>query len=169
MKAKVDFITNSSSANFILYVQTTDKTKDLFVDSIKYFLEQYLIDYGWNLKQEQEQRLKSLKDTVKRYKKDFTKNDTSEFTKMYLKDLKTHIKELEEDPEYYKKHLIDNVISSIKQTTPNVFTITYFTSMLNDMVDDCPHYMATLIFEYVRGNGIKYGIENLKLEIEDDH
>ena len=165
MKVKVDFITNSSSANYILYITSLDRTKDLFIDSLKLFLEQYLISYGCRLKNKQEKDLKEYQESLKKLKKT-AKNKRTPFTERTIEQFQETI-EMLKDPEYYKKSLIRNVVSNIECLTQRRYVIREFTSMLNDEVKDCPHYLMVLMLEYLKGNGVKYGIEHLFLEIDD--
>lgn len=47
MKFKADFVTNSSSASFVLYFASTDKNLDSFRDNFNRYLEEYLQQYKY--------------------------------------------------------------------------------------------------------------------------
>lgn len=111
MKLKTSFITNSSSANFILTA-----IRNVSRDEFSKFLDEFKLNYCKEF-------------SGQRY--------TSE---------------------------LNNI--SIKYERVNKVVFNYWTSMLNDEVEDMPHFMKHFIVKYLM-NQLK-GITDLKLEIESD-
>lgn len=111
MKCKNSFITNSSSANFIL-TATRDISRSEFVD----FIDKFKIDYC-------------------------SKFSGSRFTSE-----------------------VNNI--TIKYLKESKVIFNYWTSMLNDEVDDMPHFMKYLIINQMMTDAPI--LSNFKLQIESD-
>ena len=47
MKVKIDFITNSSSANFLLYIESTASTEEDFRKDMKKFVKDFFNERNW--------------------------------------------------------------------------------------------------------------------------
>ncbi len=117
MKIKLDFITNSSSASFILYIQSDLTDIECFKIYIKRLMDRFII---------------------------------------------------EEEVSDYDKNRINKAIENIEQLTPNTYSMSDFTSMLNSIIDDMPRYMIWLILENMAHGLLKYGIRNITLKLEED-
>jgi hypothetical protein len=59
------------------------------------------------------------------------------------------------------------ILATVSQISTNIFSVEDFTSMLNDLTEDLPHYMQHLIMLYITGEAIKYGIKSVKLKVMD--
>lgn len=108
MKIKKSFITNSSSASFIINIYS-DIYNDLdnFKEFFKYCLnDNYLISLEY------------------RYKK--------------------------EELTWIKDH-IDDIIGSIKRVGPYHFEVEDFTAMLNDVIEDLPKWLTSLLILKAQG------------------
>jgi len=47
MKIKIDYVTNSSSASFLLYIESTARDEEEFIESFNKFLEDYNEENRW--------------------------------------------------------------------------------------------------------------------------
>ena len=158
MKTRIDYVTNSSSASFIMYIESTVNNIDDFKNDMQNFISDYIKEYWWKFKLQDD-------ETRRMYEKWIEEAKTSEH-KIYYKQ---SLDEFNSD-ETSRETVLRNVINATaSQISTNVFSIEDYTSMLNDLVDDLPHYMQRLIMSYVTGESHKYGIKSIKIKVVDDH
>ena len=156
MKVRLDFVSNSSSASFLLYIESTADTEDQFRKDMKFLLKDYFDARGYWYEEKDKE--------IERIHKERMKEST---------DLKTQ-KALEEAYETWKSRKpmsqrIQAEVMQAKQIATHVFEIESWTSMLNDLPDDLPDYFKYLMYLYVTGDCVKYGIKRVTLRVISDH
>jgi len=156
MKLKIDFITNSSSANLLLYIESTASTEEDFRKDMKKFVKDFFNERGWWYEAKD-------KEMEEKYKKFMEEAKDEKTKKMYKDTLDTW--------KYGKSRSqrVEAEIMQAKQIATHVFEIESWTSMLNYLPEDLPDYMKHLIMLYVTGDAIKYGIKRLTLRIDSDN
>ena len=118
MKLKSDFVTNSSSASFILFIEATTTDLEEFRELFQKFM-QFFLDYMDGRK----------------------------------------------DVHFWNPASIERV--EVEHAAANVFMVTDSVSMFNDQ-NDLPRYMRWLLIEHaLRGPIPQYGIQSLKLKVEE--
>lgn len=156
MKVKIDFITNSSSANFLLYIESTASTEEDFRKDMKKFVKDFFNERNWWYEEKD-------KEMEEKYKK-FMKEAKDEKTKKMFEDTLDSWKRGKT-----RSQRVEAEVMTAKQIATNVFEIESFTSMLNYLPDDLPDYMKHLIMLYVTGECVKYGIKRLTLRVVSDN
>ncbi len=158
MKTKIDFVSNSSSASFIMYIESTVNNIDDFKNDMQKFIDDYFKEYLWKFKLQDDNEKQNYEKWIEEAKDEKTK-------KYYSDSLEKFINNNTSRETVLKNRLLD----AISQVSTNVFSIEDFTGMLNDLTDDVPHYMRYLIMLYITDDSIKYGIKGIKLKIVDNH
>lgn len=156
MKSKIDFVTNSSSASFLLYIESTASTEEEFRQDMKSFLKDFFDARGYWYKEKDKQM-------EEKYNKLIEECKDPESKKAYKDALKTW-----KSREPFSKRIEAEVMQA-KQIATHVFEIESFTSMLNYLPEDLPDYFKHLIMLYVTGDIIKYGIKHLTLRVDSDN
>lgn len=157
MKTRIDYVTNSSSASFIMYIESVVNNIDDFKNDMQKFISDYIKEYSWKFKLQDD-------ETKRKYEKWIEKATTTEWKKVYQECIDKL------DNETRREDALRKIINEkASQISTNVFSIEDHTSMLNDLVDDLPHYMQRLIMSYVTGESHKYGIKSIKIKVVDDH
>lgn len=160
MKTREDFVTNSSSASFIMYIESTVNNIDDFKNDMFKFITDYIKEYWW--------KFKIQDDNVKRMYEKLIEEAKTDEQKIYYKDSLFEFDNKEDAPS--RETLLKNTINATaSQISTNVFSVEDFTSMLNDLTEDLPHWMQHLIMLYITGESGKYGIKSVKLKVVDDH
>lgn len=173
MKAKLDFITNSSSASFILYVTSEATNLDDFNLKWNDFVNHYINTYFYELLPEVKEWIESQKSAMKQKKyleKVIENNEATEYEKFQYNYVYSNIKPSDDlsDHDVMKIMLGEMNTNFISN---NVFTVTNNTMMLNDLIEDLPNWMKYLIILNNMGDPklLKFGIQNVKLEVDKDH
>jgi hypothetical protein len=171
MKIKSDFITNSSSASYILYIESSAKNLNEFKMFWKKYQQFYIDSYRYRLDQKIKEYRKILKKSWKKkleIDKKVKNGTASEMEKIFnLMREPTNPKDLSDD------ELLNQVLdfhTNIELIVGNVYSVEYFTSMHNDL-DDIPKWMKELIIL----NNMKspelmvLGFKDVRLEIKKDN
>lgn len=172
MKTKLDFITNSSSASFILYVTSEATNLDDFNLKWNDFVNHYINTYFYELLPEVKEWREARKINVeqKEYlEKVIENNEATEYEKFQY-SIYSHIKSSNDLTDYDVMKIILGEMNTDFDSN-NVFTVTNNTMMLNDLIEDLPNWMKYLIILNNMGDPklLKFGIQNVKLEVDKDH
>ena len=128
MKTKIDFVSNSSSASFIMYIESTVNNIDDFKNDMQKFIDDYFKEYLWKFKLQDDNEKQNYEKWIEEAKDEKTK-------KYYSDSLEKFINNNTSRETVLKNRLLD----AISQVSTNVFSIEDFTGMLNDLTDDVPH------------------------------
>lgn len=156
MKVRLDFVSNSSSASFLLYIESTADTEDQFRKDMKFLLKDYFDIRGYWYEEKD-------KEMERKYKEMMESVTDEKSKKVYKEALETWKS---------RKPMSQRIQAEVmlaKQIATHVFEIQSWTSMLNDLPDDLPDYFKYLMLIYVTGECSKYGIKRLTLRVESDH
>lgn len=156
MKTREDFVTNSSSASFIMYIESTVDNIDDFKKDMQKFVNDYFNAFEWKFVLEDRKIQAS-------YEK-WMEEEKSEEIKQHYKD---ELDEFNNNKISREFVLRTTILATVSQISTNIFSVEDFTSMLNDLTEDLPHYMQHLIMLYITGEAIKYGIKSVKLKVMD--
>ncbi|HQQ39744.1 MAG TPA: hypothetical protein PKY72_05545 [Bacilli bacterium] len=172
MKVKLDFITNSSSASFILYVTSTENNLKDFTTKWNDFVEHFININSY-----------SLQERVKKYRKSLKKLNKEK------KELEEKIKNGEALPQqekfynvFYSHVKTDNNLSdhdimkmllgemSCNHISENTFSVVHSVTMLNNLFEDLPSWMTYLILlDHMKDDQLlEFGIKSIKLEVDED-
>lgn len=173
MKAKLDFITNSSSASFILYVTSEATNLDDFNLKWNDFVNHYINTYFYELLPEVKEWRKARKINVEKkeyLEKVIENNEATEYEKYQYNYVYSNIKP-SNDLSYQDVMKIMLGEMNTNFISNSVFTVTNNTLMLNDLIEDLPNWMKYLIILNNMGDPklLKFGIQNVKLEVDKDH
>lgn len=156
MKTKLDFITNSSSASFYLYIECNAETEEQFRKDMKSLLKDYFNARDYWCEEKDEEMERKYKEMIE----SATDQKSKDFYKKALENWKS------------KKSMsqkIEKEVMQAKQIATHVFEIESWVCMLNDLPDDLPDYFKYLMYLYVTGDCVKYGIKRLTLRVQSDH
>jgi len=169
MKIKVDFITNSSSASFILYIESTAQNLEEFEKCWEKYINYFTSSYKYRLHENVKKWRKSLQGSWKEKLKADKKIKEGKATKLE----KTFFGLM--SPPVDPKNISDDEIMkmvlgemTINQVVGNVYSISHFTSMFNDY-NDLPKWMIELIVmnNMKSGELLDFGFKDVKLKIDD--
>ena len=170
MKIKNDLITNSSSASFILFIESDVNSLEEFEQCWNKYIEYYVAEHNYKLMKEVKILRENLEKSWK-YKLEIDekiKNGTATWIEKSLRGLSDTI-----DP---KNILDDEIIKmsfgqmSISKVVGNTYSVGHWVSMFNYIVEDVPSWMIHLIVLHNMNSTelIKFGFKNVKLEIQED-
>jgi hypothetical protein len=156
MKVRLDFVSNSSSASFLLYIESNATNEAEFRRDMKVFLKDFFDERGYWYEEKDKE--------VEKIHKEKIESTTNEKTKEALRDALEKWKSRKP-----RSQMIQAEVMQAKQIATNVFEIESWTSMLNYLPEDLPDYIKHLIMLYVTGDCVKYGIKRLTLRVQSDH
>jgi hypothetical protein len=172
MKIKSDFITNSSSASFILFIETNLPNLKAFTKSWNKYIEFFIDDNKWVIDHQIEDRKKYLKESreegLKLKEKINNNTATKEDKIMYDFFYKgSNFKDKS------KKQLIKDILGDmvIDEVVAYTYEVSHHTSMYNYILDDVPRWMQhMIIMKNIEPETFsEIGFLNCKLKIESDH
>lgn len=166
MKLKTDFITNSSSASFILYIDSIYDQIEIFNSAWNDYLNEYMEDDHYQIYKEIEEH-KNTRESIKKKvvvieEKIENNIDLNNFEKKLYSDYKDKILEL-------KIKTLGNM--EMEHLESRSYKVTHWTSMYNSILMDIPRWMIYLIILYnMKPEFVfeHFGFRNIRLVIEED-
>jgi len=175
MKLKLDFITNSSSASFILYIDSTATDLSEFESQWKNYIDAFIHDYYYRLEPKIKKYRKILIDNYEKDKKleqkvkdgTATEDEISWFNVFVSKEDLRNPNEVSDDE--IKKRVLGQMM--IEKIAGSTYSVEHFTPMFNNICDDVPNWMIELIVMYNMNptDLLKYGFKDVKLKISQDN
>jgi lysyl-tRNA synthetase class I len=170
MKFKNDFITNSSSASFILKIKSTANNLKDFIELWNLYIKHYTEEHKYKIDEKVEKHKKWLRKYKREQIKLKKKIENNEATKYEKIKFELCYKENEnESDEDIKKDILGNMM--FEKISKNLYEVSHWTSMFNCIEEDVPNWMIELIVLYNMDPKklLRYGFKNIKFEIKDDN
>lgn len=172
MKVKLDFITNSSSASFILYVTSTENNLKDFTTKWNDFIEHFININSYSLQERVKKYRKSLKKLNKEKKKQEEKIKNGEVSKQQEMFYDLFYSHIESDNDLSDHDIMKMLLGemSCKHISENVFSVVHSVTMLNNLFEDLPSWMTYLILlDHMKDDRLlEFGIKSIKLEVDED-
>ena len=172
MKIKSDFATNSSSASFILYIDSNISNLEDFKESWEKYITFFIEDNMWNIDSAIRKFREYEDDSKKKFEviKEKIENKTLTEAEQKFYDLFYEGKEpkISTDEEIIRNHIIGHM--EVDKVVGNTYKISHFTPMFNFILDDVPKWMQYLIISKNMDPNIfsDLGLLSCRLSIEED-
>ena len=171
MKFKIDFVTNSSSASFILYIDSSANNLEEFELSWKKYINYYTDSYSYRIDEKIKKWRKSLEESWKRkieVDKKIKEGSATKIEKTFYGLMPPPTDPVKILDEEIIKDILGLMI--ITPVVGNVYSIESWTSMFNNIVDDVPPWMIELIILYNMNSDklLDFGFKSVKLKIDED-
>jgi len=172
MKLKTDFVTNSSSASFILYVTSTENNLNGFTARWNDFVEYFINTNSYSLQEKVKKYRKSLKALNRSKKKLEEKIKNGEALpqqKNFYDVFYSHIEENDDLSDYDIMRILLGEMSC-NHISENVFSVVHSVTMLNNLYEDLPDWMIYLILlDHMKDSQLlEFGIKDVKLKVDRD-
>lgn len=175
MKIKNDFVTNSSSASFILTITSAYDEIEIFNSTWNDYLREYMNDDYCEISKQIDNHKKfkknfyeSIKKKVDKIEKKIeSKIEINNFEKKLYSEHKDDVLELPPDAELKIKSLGNMELKHLGEKT---YQIIHWTSMYNSILMDIPRWMTYLIILYNMTPAFvfdHFGFKNVQFEIDE--
>lgn len=172
MKIKADFVTNSSSASFILFIQSTFDNLEKFKESWDKYLKSYIKEHEWIFQKKVENLRKYYKEsqeTIGKIEEKIKNGIELTFVERMDYQNKDEISELENlTDEELQKISLGHI--ELQNLFGNTFEISSWRVMFNDF-SDIPKWMSYLVILHNMNPEFlleSFGFKNIRLKIEED-
>ena len=171
LKTKTDFVTNSSSASFILLIESTFDNLKEFNEAWNKFLNKYLFEHSWKISKKVEELKISYKEREEEIVKIEEKIKNGEkltfIEEITYNNQKTKLENLTNDD--LERISLGNI--TIENLVGNVFEVSHWSVMYNDF-SDVPEWMRYLIIFYNMNPEYllsRFGFKKIKFKIQEDN